>query len=115
VAEECGIEEIATLLEDDTVRTILTATSRQPMSASELSERCGVSEPTVYRRIDDMRTCDLLVERTQPDPEGGHHRQVYAPKLDRVTVTLDDGALDLRVEREPADMADRFTDLIEGM
>lgn len=52
MAEECGIEEVAGLLEDPTVRTILTATSVEPMSASELSERCGVSEPTVYRRND---------------------------------------------------------------
>ncbi len=115
MAEECGIQEVAGLLEDPAVRTILTATSVEPMSASELSERCGVSEPTIYRRIEEMRACDLVVEQTRPDPAGGHHRQVFAPKLDRVTVTLRDGDLDIDVRREPADMADRFTDLIEGM
>ncbi|WP_340100872.1 winged helix-turn-helix domain-containing protein [Salinibaculum salinum] len=114
MSEDCGIEDVAALLEDETVRTILTETSVEPMSASALSERCGVSEPTIYRRLEDLRECNLIEERTRPDPTGGHHHQVYAPRLQRVTIELDEGTLTLDVQREQ-DMADRFTDLIEGM
>jgi DNA-binding transcriptional ArsR family regulator len=114
VSEDCGIEDVAALLEDGTVRTILTETSVVPMSASALSERCGVSEPTIYRRLEDLRECNLIEERTRPDPTGGHHHQVYAPRLQRVTIELDAGTLTLDVQREQ-DKADRFTDLIEGM
>lgn len=114
MSEDCDIEDVAGLLEDGTVRTILTATSVEPMDANALSERCGVSEPTVYRRLDDLRDCDLIEEQTRPDPTGGHHHKVYAPRLERVTVELDDGELTLEVTRE-RDAADRFTDLIEGM
>jgi len=84
------------------------------MSAGTLSERCEASQPTVYRRLDDLRECELLVERTRPDPEGGHHRTVYATNLRRITVHLADGQFDLDVDRR-GDMADRFTRLIEGM
>lgn len=114
MSEDCAIEDVAALLEDETARTILTATSLEPMSATTLSERCDVSEPTIYRRLEDLRECNLIEERTRPDPAGGHHHQVYAPRLRRVTVDLDDGELTLDVQREQ-DMADRFTDLIEGM
>lgn len=114
MSEECDIEDIAALLEDETVRTILTATSDEPMSASELSDRCGVSEPTIYRRLEELRACDLVEEQTRPDPAGGHHHKVYAPRLQRVIVELDDGTLALTVRRRES-MADRFTDLIEGI
>jgi predicted transcriptional regulator len=114
VSEDCAIEGIAALLEDETARTILTATSVEPMSATALSERCGVSEPTIYRRLEDLREYNLIEERTRPDTSGGHHHQVYAPRLKRVTVELRDGSLTLDVQREQ-DMADRFTDLIESI
>lgn len=114
MSEECEIEHVAAVLENPTARTILAETSTEPMSATTLSERCDVSEPTVYRRLDDLRACDLLVERTQLDAEGGHHRTVYSTNLDRITVEVRDGRLHLRIDRRE-DMADRFTQLIEGM
>jgi DNA-binding transcriptional ArsR family regulator len=113
VSEDCAIEDVAALLEDETARTILTATSVEPMSATALSERCGVSEPTVYRRLDDLRECHLIEERTEPDLEGGHHEKVYVPRLERVTVTLTEGELALEVDRREETMADRFTELVE--
>lgn len=111
---DATVEAVATLLEDETVRTILTETSIQPMSASELRERCPASQPTIYRRLEDLRDLDLVTEQTRPDPEGGHHRKVYVPTLDHVRVDLEAGALEARVVRQE-DMADRFTSLVEGM
>jgi hypothetical protein len=78
-----------------------------------LSECCGVSEPTIYRRLDDLRACDLVEERTEPDLESGHHKQVFAPRLERLTVTLTDGTLEFQLERRQETMADRFTELVE--
>lgn len=114
MSEERSIESIAAVLEDSTARTILAETSREPMSANTLSERCNVSEPTVYRRLEDLRACDLLVERTKLDTDRGHHRTMYATNLDRITVTLRDGEFTLKIDRQE-DIADRFTRLIEGM
>ena len=114
MSEERTIESIAAVLNDSTARTILTETSQEPMSAHTLSQRCDVSEPTVYRRLEDLRACDLLVERTKLDPDRGHHRTVYATNLERITVTLLDGEFRIQVDRQE-DIADRFTRLIEGM
>jgi len=114
VSEDCEIEAVAAMLEDATARTILTQTSLEPMSANTLSERCDASKPTVYRRLEDLRELDLLVEQTEPDPEGGHHRTVYSTNMDRITVELRDGELHLSVDRRE-DIADRFTQLIEGI
>lgn len=113
--EDCALEDVAALLEDETARTILTATSVEPMSATALSERCGVSEPTIYRRLDDLRECNLVEEQTKPDLGDGHHEKVYQPRLERVTVTLEDGDLQLHIDRRAETMADRFTELVEGM
>jgi len=114
VSEDPDIETVAGLLEDETARTILTQTSQEPMSARMLKQQCEASGPTIYRRLEQLRECDLVVERTEPDPEDGHHRKVYAPNLRRVTVALQDGDMTLSIDRRE-DMSDRFTRLIEGM
>jgi len=108
------LETVAGLLEDRTVRTILTETSKEPMSATELKGQCGASGPTIYRRLERLREADLVVEATRPDPDAGHHRTVYEPNLERVTIELADGALSVRIERRE-EMADRFTRLVEEM
>ena len=114
MSDDRPLEELAALLEDETARRILTEIYREPLSASALSERCDVSKPTVYRRLEDMRRCDLLVERTRLDTDRGHHHTVYATTLERIVVEIDDGGLEFRIDRrEP--MADRFTRLIEEM
>ncbi len=112
--EESTVDAVATLLADETVRAILTETSSRPMAASELTEHCDASQPTIYRRLEDLRELDLVVEQTRPDPDRGHHRQVYAPTLDHVRVDLEPGRLAARIVRRE-DMADRFTRLVEGM
>lgn len=111
-AEELGA--IAALLEDDCSRTILAATSTQALTANELQERCSVSGPTIYRRIERLENMDLIDTRTRPDTEGGHHEQLYAATFSEVTVRLQDGSFDVTIDRrEP--LADRFTRLVEGM
>ncbi|QLG49463.1 winged helix-turn-helix domain-containing protein [Natrinema halophilum] len=114
MSEEVDVETIGALLEDPTVRTILTQTSQEPMTANTLSDHCDASKPTVYRRLEDLRECGLLIERTKPDPNRGHHRTVYATNLERITVELGDDGLSLHLDRRE-DIADRFTKLIEGM
>lgn len=112
--EECTVEHVGSLLADAASRRILVAACQEPMSAERLSDHAGVSTPTVYRRLEDMRRCDLLVERTQLDTEGGHHRTIYATDLARIVVELDEAGFDLELIQREA-MADRFTRLIQEM
>ena len=112
--EDCTIEQIGGFIEDGTTRRILIEASQQPMSAHSLGEAAGASTPTIYRRLEKLRECDLLVERTRMDPEGGHHHTVYATDLERIVVELTEGEFDFEIQHHEA-MADRFTRLIEGI
>ena len=110
----CSVEAIGRFLEDGTTREILLAANQTPQSAESLSKATGASKPTVYRRLDDLRECNLLVERLRPDPDGGHHHRVYTTDLARIIIELEDHGFDVEVTRREG-MADRFTRLVEEM
>lgn len=95
------------LLGEGRIRGVLAATSREPLSAKELSEGCDVELSTIYRRAEDMIEHDLLVEQTQIEPDGSHHN-VYEAHIDHLHVEIDEGDIDVSVHvRE--DAAQRFS------
>jgi predicted transcriptional regulator len=96
------------LLADEYARTILVATSREPMSAKTLSDRYDMSLPTVYRRVERLQEFDFLTEQTEIDTSGGHHRSVYEANLDHIDIDLENGDLALEI-RLREDATDRFT------
>jgi DNA-binding transcriptional ArsR family regulator len=111
VSEEPDLESVVALLDDEYARSILTATSVEPMSATELSDRCDTSLPTVYRRVERLQEAGLVTERDRLR-EDGHHDTVYAPVLEGFSVRLRDGRLEFDVELdEEDDAADRLTDM----
>lgn len=63
--------------------------SDRPLSASELSDTCDASLPTVYRRIEEIVTCNLVAERNVIDADGNHYN--YEAAVEQATVYLDDG------------------------
>ena len=99
-------EDVFDLMADDYAREILAHTSRQPMSAKDLVEACGVSERTVYRRLEQLQSFGLVRENLQLDPQG-HHRKLYEATLQTVVIELDNGEYDIRLQIEE-DAADRF-------
>lgn len=100
-------DELLALLGEGLVRQILAATSREPLSAKELSEECDVDVSTIYRRVENMVERDLLVERTRIEPDGSHH-SVYEADIDHLGVDIDDGRIEVTVHvRE--DAAQRFS------
>jgi DNA-binding transcriptional ArsR family regulator len=107
------VAAVAALLEDETARQILLETRTQPMSAETLSDRCGVSPSTIYRRVEDLREQDLLEAQTRPD-EDGHHYEVYAATLDRIVIDATDDGFEVDVTRSEG-MAGRFARLVEEM
>jgi len=106
-------DELFALLDDEYARTILIATSVEPLSADALADRCDASEPTIYRRIDRLESFDLVTSDQQLDPDG-HHYKTYAARLERVTIELADGDLSIDVDLSE-DAADRFTRLYEEL
>ncbi|WP_136688174.1 ArsR/SmtB family transcription factor [Halorhabdus amylolytica] len=111
MSEDRDEAEILALLDDEYAREILTATSAQPMSADQLTERCDASDSTIYRRVDRLKEHDLIEEQTQFDPDG-HHYSVYVSRLESVNVTFEDDECQIELQRRPPaeeDPADRFT------
>lgn len=102
-----GSEELLEVLGEARVRQILAATSREPLSAKELSEECDVALSTIYRRVEDMIAHNLLAEQTQLETDGSHH-SVYKANIDHLDVDIDDGTIDVTMHvRE--DVAKRFS------
>lgn len=113
MSEEADVAALADVLDDACARCILVRAYTQHMSASDLAERCDVSEPTIYRRLETLRALDLVVARTVPDADG-HHYEEFRTNLDRLAVNLTPEGFDVTVSRRETP-ADRFTRLIEEM
>lgn len=105
---------VISLLDDEYARAILVEASREALSASALADRCNASEPTIYRRIEQLQEADLVVEQQQLDPDG-HHFKTFQTRVERVTIEIEDGDCTIDVSRREVDAADRFTRLFEGL
>ncbi|SDM49036.1 Helix-turn-helix domain-containing protein [Halogranum gelatinilyticum] len=92
------------LLGDELARKILALTSVERLSADAISDRCDSSQPTVYRRLDELQDYDLLEEYTEYDADGNHY-QTYGCRLDEVAVGIEEGTftVDVRLRRELVD------------
>lgn len=67
MTEKSDVRAISALLENQYAHTILIHTSKQEMSAPELSEACDASVSSIYRRIERLQEYDLLEENLQLD------------------------------------------------
>lgn len=116
MAADCSPAEVFALLDDQYARSLLAATSHEPMTAHELSDQCEMSLATVYRRLNDLEACGLVRAEVVPDPDGDHRKR-YEAALDELRVGLDDGsfAVTLATRSASAEFADAFTDLWEGL
>ena len=114
MSEEPDLPTVLAILDDEYARSILTETSVEPMSASTLSERCDASLPTIYRRIDRLKECQLVTEETELASDGNHY-SVYSANLDRLELSLEEGEFSFDVTYRDEDVADKFTSMWEGM
>jgi predicted transcriptional regulator len=105
-------EALVDLLGDECARTILVEAKKKPRSAAELSDCAGVSEPTVYRRLERLREYDLVTEDIQPVTDGKNYK-LYRTELDGIELDLSEDGFDITVSRRDR-MVDRFTQFVEG-
>jgi len=105
-------EALADLLGDECARTILVEAKKEPCSAAELSDCAGVSEPTVYRRLERLSEYDLVTEDIQPVTDGKNYK-LYRTELDGIELDLNEDGFEITVSRRER-MADRFTQFVEG-
>jgi len=116
VADDTDPAGVFALLDDEYARSLLAATSHEPMTAPTLSDECEMSLSTVYRRLDDLEACGLVTTEVVPAPDG-EHRKRYEARLEQLLVSLEDGTFEvnLRTTTRTQEFADAFTDLWEGL
>ncbi|WP_129116542.1 winged helix-turn-helix domain-containing protein [Halegenticoccus tardaugens] len=105
--------DVFRLLDDEYARSILVETHGEPLSAKALSEACDASLPTIYRRVDDLKRLDLLVEHTQLDPSGNHYT-LYESTVEHIDIDITNGEIDVTLTHHE-DAADRFTRVWEDI
>lgn len=107
--EEPAASDVFEVLADDYARRILLAADGEPKTAKTLSDRCGVSLTTVYRRVSTLQDHGLVEECQRVDTDGTH-RRAFVTTLEELHVELSDGELTLAVEAGD-ELADSFTSL----
>ena len=90
--------EVYSLLDDEYARQILIETY----------------EATVYRRLERLREQDLVETVQEVDPDSGP-QQVYAARLNRVSVDLTATGFEVSVDYVEETAADRLTRLYEEL
>lgn len=95
---ELDSTEALALLSDEHARRIVELLEADSLSAREISDRLDVSRATVYRRLDRLESAGLVESAVAYDSDG-HHRQVFQPTVEELTVSIDrDGVTVERVE-----------------
>lgn len=97
------------VLADEHTQRILAAASRKPVSAQELADDCGVSPPTVYRRIDELTAIGFLDTEMQPTEDGNHYR-TFETNVERIRIVIAEGSIHTDV-KHGGDIVDRFGNL----
>lgn len=110
---ENASERLLTLLGDEAVRGILTATDERPMSAQTLDQHCEASLTTIYRRIDDLLDHQLLRSQTEVSEDGNHYN-LYEANVENLDITLEEGDFDVELTRRD-DAPDRFRNIWDSM
>lgn len=96
--------EICAALDDPDCREIIRRLE-EPMTASELHERCDIPQSTLYRKLELLTDATLLEESTEIRRDG-HHASRYSVAFDEIVLELDDDrTLAVAIER-PARTAD---------
>ncbi|OIB58203.1 winged helix-turn-helix domain-containing protein [Natrialba sp. SSL1] len=96
--------EICAALDDPDCREII-RNLEEPMTASELTNRCEIPQSTLYRKLE-LLTDSTLLEETTEIRRDGHHASKYAVAFDEISIGLDeDRSLAVQIDR-PARTAD---------
>lgn len=109
VSKEWDPDTLLDVFGSESARGILALASVEPRSAKELADRLDVSEPTVYRRLDVLRSYDLVSEDQRIDDEGNHYK-TYETNLERIAFEIENGefVVDVRLKRDLVDQFEQF-------
>ncbi|MFB6073967.1 MAG: helix-turn-helix domain-containing protein [Haloarculaceae archaeon] len=86
--EPPSLQSVLDALDDEDCRKIVSALE-EPMTASEISERCDVPLSTTYRKLELLTEASLLYEGIEVRPDG-QHASKYTIGFEEVVIGLDE-------------------------
>jgi len=89
-------EAVFAVLEDADCRSFLQALE-DPLTAAELSRRCGVPSSTTYRKLDRLTTVGLVESAPEVCGERNHRARYYR-SVESIRFAIGDGSLALDAE-----------------
>lgn len=96
---EHDVQAVLDAVDDADCRAILSETREEPLSASELSDRCDLPLSTTYRKVDKLTEAGLLADRTRIR-DSGKHTSEFRPRIGDLTVSLGpEGEFSVRIAR----------------
>jgi len=102
--------DVLAALEDDDCRAILRALE-EPLTASELTERCEIPQSTLYRKLDLLSDASLVEEQLEVRTDGRHSR-CYALDFEEISLSLtEDRRLAVDIERGETSPEERLSTL----
>jgi len=93
VNDEISKQQILTALADPYSRRIMTATTRKPLSALELSKKYEIPISTTYRRIEELTQARLLVPTKPSRTKKGKWFEVYRCLVTHIGISSENGRL----------------------
>jgi len=87
-------EDVIEIFSDDyACRILATLDTEGPMPAVDLADKCDMSRPTVYRRLNQLETLGFVSSRKQFEPDG-NHRKRFQLVLDEIRFEVDEKGVD---------------------
>lgn len=106
VRRQRDLELVFDVLGDEYTRTILTEISEEALSVKELTRRCDLSHPTIYRRLNMLHDNGLVTVDTRVSEDGNHYK-VYSLDFNVTVIFLHEGGFEAYMDYdEDADVLD---------
>ncbi|WP_306061363.1 winged helix-turn-helix domain-containing protein [Natronococcus wangiae] len=107
-------EIVCSALDDPDCRKII-RNLEEPMTASELNDRCEIPESTLYRKLETL-TDSTLLEESVESRQGSHNAKKYSVMFNEITFALDNNqTLSVQVEHRDQRPHERLTELWSGI
>lgn len=108
--DDTSLTAVLEALDDPDCRAILRETA-EPMTATELVERCDIPKSTLYRKLDLLSGASLLHEQDTINPEGGRTTR-YERDFDDVLISIDEtDSFSVTVKRPQRTPDERLADI----
>lgn len=107
-----GDADVLDALGDECARYILQAGCGDGVTVDELTARRNVSESTIYRRLRNLESLDLIDSET--DIRSGANRSIYTTRVERLEVAVGADGFDLSIDDGP-NTGERLLELLEAV